>query len=83
MGWILRQKTIDPVCGKRMIRTQSEIAAVHEGHAFYFCSRQCWSAFQDAPSDYMTGTSAEPKGWWGRYLKRVEKTTGGKPPCCH
>jgi uncharacterized membrane protein len=23
------------------------------------------------------------KGLWGRYLDRLNKATGGKPPCCH
>lgn len=83
MGWSLLEKTIDPVCGKRINPVKAGIAAVHEGHSFYFCSRQCWASFQDSPKQYTATLPSEPRGWWRRYLQRVEKATGGKPPCCH
>ena len=83
MGWSFLKKTIDPVCGKRINPVKAGIAAVHEGHAFFFCSRQCWATFQDTPSLYAGAPLSASKGWWGRYLQRVEKATQGKPPCCH
>ncbi len=83
MGWTLLEKTIDPVCGKRINPVKAGIAAIHKGHSFYFCSRQCWASFQDAPSQYTAVSPSASKGWWRRYLQRVEKATGGKPPCCH
>jgi len=83
MGWSLKKYCVDPVCGKRIDPVKSGIAAVHNGCAYYFCSPQCWEAFQDAPTLYRRSPSPMPKGWWGRYLKRVEKTTEGKPTCCN
>jgi len=83
MAWTLHKKTFDPVCGKRITPMSSDIAAVHERHLFYFCSQHCRSAFLETPADFVATGPASKKSWWGRYLKRVEKTTGGKPPCCH
>ena len=83
MGWSLSQKTYDPVCGKRFRASSSDVVSIYNGHAFYFCSQQCRTAFQAAPSAYAGAPPPKVKGWWSRYLKRVEKTTGSKPPCCH
>ena len=83
MGWSFLEKITDPVCGKRINPVKAGIAAIHEGNAFYFCSRQCWASFQDAPGQYTGEMPSAPKNWWRRYLQRVEKATVGKPPCCH
>jgi YHS domain-containing protein len=83
MGWAFHKHTNDPVCGKRIDPVKTGIAAVHKGRAYYFCSSECWAAFQSTPSRYIGAPMAAPRGWWGRYVKRVAKSTGGKPPCCH
>ena len=83
MGWSLRRQCIDPVCGKRINPVKSGIAAVHGGCAYYFCSPQCWAAFQDAPKQYSAQSAPSSKSWWGRYRQRVGKVTQDKPSCCH
>jgi len=75
MGWSLLEKITDPVCGKRINPVKAGIAAVHDGHSFYFCSRQCWASFQDAPAQYTATPPSEPKGWWRRHVQGVEKAT--------
>jgi YHS domain-containing protein len=82
MGWSLRRQCVDPVCGKRINPTKSGSAAVHGGCAYYFCSPQCWKAFQNAPTLYSAVPTPTSKGWWERYLNRVGKGIQGKPPCC-
>lgn len=82
MKWSLKRHRIDPVCGKRIKPLKMDIAAIHAGHSYYFCSPQCWTAFQQAPARYAANRPPYPKGWWQRYLQRIEKTTQGTPPCC-
>ena len=36
------------------------------------------------PDKYLDRKEPKKKGFWGRYLDRLNKATGGKPPsCCH
>jgi len=35
------------------------------------------------PDTYLGTEAPKKKGVWGRYLDRLNKATGGKPPCCH
>ena len=83
MGWLLKRQCVDPVCGKRIDPVKSGIAAVHGRCAFYFCSPQCWEAFQKAPALYSAKAIPASQSWWERYLPRLTKATRGKPPCCH
>jgi YHS domain-containing protein len=83
MGWSLLKHTIDPVCGKRIKPHKSDIAAIHEGRSFFFCSYHCWASFQATPTQFLDTSAPTPKGWWGRYLQRIGKATQDKPPCCH
>jgi len=44
----------------------------------------CRKAFEANPDNYLEAKPKKRKGWWGRYLERLNKATGGTPPkCCH
>lgn len=71
---------VDPVCGM----TVDPLAAAktcYNGIELYFCDEECRNKFEAAPQDYVT---SHRKGFWRRYLERLNKATGGRPPsCCH
>jgi hypothetical protein len=35
------------------------------------------------PYKYLQVKPGKRKGLWRRYLDRLNKATGGRPPCCH
>ena len=60
MRWIPPAKDVDPVCGKT-VRTERAKPSVHDGHVFYFCSRDCRERFEAAPEQYLVpGATASP-----------------------
>ena len=72
---------VDPVCGMTVDPSSAAARTRYEGSDFYFCTEGCKARFQSAPQDFIT---PRRKGIWGRYLDRLNKATGGKPPsCCH
>lgn len=73
----------DPVCGMTVDPMHSRFMATHEGCTYYFCAEGCLKAFESNPGKYLNEKHAVHKGWWGRYLERLEKATGGKPMHCH
>lgn len=74
---------VDPVC-KITVATDSKVLPfTFRSEAYYFCADSCRKAFVAAPQRYVDAQPAKRKGWWGRYLDRLNKATGGKPPCCH
>ena len=74
---------IDPVCGMSVDPKKAKIKAYIEGQNYYFCAEGCLKAFEENPSKYISTECAKPKGWWGRYMARLQKATGGKPMKCH
>ena len=74
---------VDPVCGMSVDPQTVEIKAFIEGQHYYFCAEDCRKAFEENPSKYTSAECAKPKGWWGRYMARLKKATGGKPMKCH
>jgi hypothetical protein len=58
-------------------------AFVHESETYHFCADSCRKAFVADPEKYLKAKTIKLKGFWGRYLDRLNKATGGKPPCCH
>jgi YHS domain-containing protein len=46
---------IDPVCGMEVDERNSKEKAMHEGTAYYFCSKDCRDEFQASPEDYVGG----------------------------
>lgn len=77
------KSAIDPVCGMSVDPQTTEIKASFEGQDYYFCAEGCRQAFEEGPEKYIAGECAKPKGWWGRYLARLQKATGGKSMKCH
>jgi len=70
---------IDPVCGRSVDLTTARFTSGSGTATRYFCSGDCRRRFeaQAAPA-----TAPGKKGFWTRYLDRLNKATGGKPPSC-
>ena len=74
---------IDPVCQMKVSLDSDVKPVVWESKVYHFCAEPCRQAFVTDPGKYLKSKPAKRKGWWGRYLERLNKVTGGKPPCCH
>lgn len=73
---------IDPVCGRAVDTRQALITTTSGDDIQYFCSDDCRRRYT-APAQRAAATAQKKKGFWARYLERLNKTTGGKtPPCC-
>lgn len=76
-------KQIDPVCLMEVHNDKIPVVSYHS-QTYHFCSEACRKTFSSDPEKYLHSKAGKRKGWWGRYLERLNKTTGGKPPqCCH
>jgi YHS domain-containing protein len=73
---------IDPVCLMKMAPGKKKLVFNHQMRTFFFCAESCRKAFEANPDKYLASRSPKRKGWWGRYLERLNKATGGKPPRC-
>lgn len=73
---------IDPVCGMKVDPQTSRIFSTYKKNNIYFCAEACRKAFAENPSKYLNEKSEKPKGFWKRYMVRLNKATGGKPPSC-
>jgi len=74
---------IDPVCGMTVNPETAKITAVVEGQSYYFCAESCRKAFVENPKKFFEPECVKAKSWWGRYMQRLQKATGGKPIKCH
>ena len=74
---------LDPVCGMTVNQHITEIVTSIQGQTYYFCAEGCREAFVADPQKYLNPAPQRKKGWWGRYLERLEKTSGGKAMKCH
>ncbi len=74
---------VDPVCGMSVNPETAKITATINGQQYYFCAQSCRQAFEENPAKYTETQCAKPKGWWGRYMAKLQKATGGKPMKCH
>jgi YHS domain-containing protein len=74
---------LDPVCGMTVNQHIAEIVTTIQGQTYYFCAEGCREAFVADPQKYLNPAPLKKKGWWGRYLERLEKATGGKSMHCH
>lgn len=79
----VKKSVIDPVCGMSVNPETTKIKAFIQGQNYYFCAESCRRAFEENPDKYMEPACAKPKGWWGRYIARLNKATGGKQMKCH
>jgi YHS domain-containing protein len=72
---------VDPVCGIVVDPATAAAKTRYNGMDLYFCAEGCKTRFESAPHNY---APTPRKGFWRRYLERLNKATGGKPPsCCH
>ena len=74
---------IDPVCGMNVPFGKIDLVVKYQGCSYYFCAESCRKAFEKNPKKYLETVSKKGKGWWGRYLERLNKATDGKPLKCH
>jgi YHS domain-containing protein len=75
-----RETFIDPVCGMTVNPITAAAQTCYNGIQIYFCAEGCRKAFDAAPEKF---TVNRRKGFWRRYLDRLNKATGGRPPACH
>ena len=74
---------IDPVCGMSVNPETTGNFAIVKGQTYYFCAESCRKSFIKTPEQYLESKPEKKKGWWCRYMERLEKATGGKPMRCH
>jgi len=74
---------IDPVCQMKVPPDRKHITSTFNQQRYYFCAEACRKSFKLNPDKYLAQKSPKRKGWWGRYLERLNKATGGEPPKCH
>ena len=74
---------VDPVCRMKVAKSSKMPSFVFESETYHFCADSCRKAFMADPEKYLKAKTTKRKGFWGRYLDRLNKATGGKPPCCH
>ena len=77
------EKYIDPVCGMEVDPHTAPARTCYNGIQVYFCAQGCMNAFESDPQKYTTMNLVKRKGFWRRYLDRLSKATGGRPPACH
>ncbi|MEE8415482.1 MAG: YHS domain-containing protein [Desulfobacterales bacterium] len=73
----------DPVCGMKLDPEKTDLTASYKECTYYFCADACREAFEKNPGDYIGRGPGKRKGLWGRYLDRLQKSTGGKAMQCH
>ena len=69
---------VDPVCGMSVDPKTAKQRRSSRDRSII--SRK---AFEENPEKYMGSECSKPKGWWGRYMQRLKKSTGGKAMKCH
>ncbi|MFZ0240097.1 MAG: YHS domain-containing protein [Desulfobacterales bacterium] len=77
-----RRQTIDPVCKMKVSAQNNRYFSTYKKNRFYFCADACRKAFTENPARYLDEKPEKPPGLWKRYLNRLNKATGGKPPTC-
>lgn len=75
-----KHQFVDPVCGMSVDPDTASAKTCHNGVQFYFCAEGCRQAFKADPGKFGV---KKRKGFWQRYLDRLNKATGGQPPACH
>jgi len=79
------QRDVDPVCGMQVDPQKTDLTAEYDGRKYFFCAENCRKAFENKPRKYLANSKdTKRKGFWKRYLDRLNRATGGKTPsCCH
>jgi len=78
-----KQNFVDPVCLMKVAPDKKDFTFTYKMRTYYFCAEFCRQAFEANPDKYLESKPAKRKGWWGRYLERLEKATGGRSLNCH
>nr|MBC8362516.1 YHS domain-containing protein [Candidatus Desulfatibia profunda] len=73
---------IDPVCFMEVDPARKDYTFTYQMRTYYFCAESCRKSFEANPEKYLGQNAPKHKGWWSRYLERLNKATGGKPPKC-
>ena len=79
----LTKTIIDPVCGMKVDPCSTDLATDIDGMKYYFCAEGCLKVFEENPGKYLDPKKTKKKGWWNRYLSKLNKATDGKPIKCH
>ena len=74
---------VDPVCLMKVAKGSKVPSFEFASETYHFCADSCREAFMADPEKYLKAKKTKRKGLWGRYLDRLNKATGGNPPCCH
>ena len=80
---ISSQIFIDPVCLMKVAPGKKDLAYTYQMRTYDFCAESCLKSFEADPEKYLESIPIKRKGWWSRYLDRLNKAIGGKPPRCH
>ncbi len=80
---ISNQIFIDPVCLMKVASGKKGLTLTYQMRTYYFCTESCLKSFEANPEKYLKSMTIKRKGWWSRYLDRLNKVTSGKPPRCH
>jgi YHS domain-containing protein len=73
---------IDPVCLMRVDPQGHHPTFTYRMRTYHFCADTCRRTFEKNPNSYLSGKPPRKKNLWQRYLDRLNKATGGKPPSC-
>lgn len=74
---------VDPVCLMNVSPGSQDIKSTYQTKTYHFCAEGCKKEFESDPEIFLSPKPPKKKGWWGRYLDRLEKATGGKAMKCH
>jgi len=78
-----KNKVIDPVCGMTVAPGETEILTSIGGETYYFCAEECRKSFEKNPKKFLNPKLKKKKGFWDRYLDRLEKASRGRSMKCH
>ena len=67
----LRDVVTDPVCRVEVSPGRTRLLAIYRGHTYWFCSKDCRTAFEMNPRKYLDANGAERKGRFKRYLEWI------------
>jgi YHS domain-containing protein len=74
---------VDPVCLMKVSPGSPDIKSTYKTKTYHFCAEGCKKEFETDPDIFLSPKTLKKKGWWGKYLDRLEKATGGKSMKCH
>ena len=73
---------IDPVCMMQVDPRVHHPKFTYRMRTYHFCADACRRSFEKNPDNYLKDEPPRKKNLWQRYLDRLNKSTGGKPPTC-